>query len=72
MQPTVPSSFALVRTFIFRRYIRLRSYSAAPILDSARQAARRARKRRKKEAKHERLRDFYAWCAGCQAYGCIF
>ncbi|TGE27960.1 hypothetical protein [Hymenobacter metallicola] len=64
------NSFALVRTFVFRRYITLRR--AALATDPAAEAARKARKRRKKEAKHERLRNFFGWCAGCEAYGSIF
>ncbi|MET4108197.1 hypothetical protein [Hymenobacter sp. UYP22] len=72
MHPTVSSPFVLVRTFVFRRYLTLRSEVAAPVQDSAAAAARRARKQLKKQAKSERLRNFFGWCAGCEAYGSIF
>ncbi|UOQ71789.1 hypothetical protein [Hymenobacter cellulosilyticus] len=71
MSATSPTPFALVRTFVFRRYLTLRSI-AAPVQDPAAEAARKARKRRKKQAKHERLRNFFGWCEGCAAYGSIF
>lgn len=69
---TASSPFVLVRTFVFRRYLSLRSEVAAPAADAATVAARRARKQRKKQAKSERLRNFFGWCAGCEAYGSIF
>lgn len=66
------SPFALARTYVFRRYITLRQRAATPLPDPALDAARRARKQLKKQAKNERLRNFFGWCAGCQAYGSIF
>ncbi|MBD2716483.1 hypothetical protein KBK19_15685 [Microvirga sp. STR05] len=72
MTTPVASPFALGRTFVFRRYLTLRRHIAAPAADLAAKAARRARKLRKKEAKDERLRNFFGWCAGCEAYGSIF
>lgn len=73
MNPTAaPSPFVLARTFVFRRYITLRHYIATPAPTPAAEAARLARKRQKKAAKAERLRNFFGWCAGCQAYGSIF
>ena len=73
MNSTVISPFAVARTCVFRRYITLRNYAAAPIASLLTEAARRAaRKLRKKQAKDNRLRDFYGWCAGCEAYGSIF
>ncbi|RYU75828.1 hypothetical protein [Hymenobacter persicinus] len=73
MNSTAPTPFSLVKTCVFRRYITLRNYSAAPVASLVAEAARRAaRKLRKKEVKSERLRDFYGWCAGCEAYGSIF
>ena len=73
MSSPAVSPFAQARTCVFRRYLMLRHYTAAPVASLAAEAARRAaRKRRKKEAKDERLRDFYGWCAGCKAYGSIF
>jgi hypothetical protein len=73
MNSTVPTPFSLARTCVFRRYITLRNYTAAPVAALlAKTAQRAARKLRKKEVKSERLRDFYGWCAGCQAYGSIF
>ncbi|PJJ61210.1 hypothetical protein [Hymenobacter chitinivorans] len=71
MQPTTSRSFALVRTFVFRRYLTLRNHTA-PLSDRAAEAARKARKRLKKQAKHERLRNFFGWCEGCAAYASIF
>lgn len=71
MQTTLKSPFAHVRTFVFRRYLTMRHLAAAKP-DAAAEAARRARKQRKKEAKDERLRNFFGWCAGCEAYGSIF
>jgi hypothetical protein len=71
MQPTLPSPFAGARTFVFRRYLTLR-YQLASATDLAAKAARRARKLRKKEVKDERLRNFFGWCSGCEAYGSIF
>ncbi|UOQ77907.1 hypothetical protein MUN84_04490 [Hymenobacter sp. 5516J-16] len=68
-----PGPFALARTFVFRRYLTLRSHvvrpvAAPPVVD----AARKARKLLKKRAKEERLRNFFGWCEGCGAYGSIF
>ncbi|MCA8831101.1 hypothetical protein [Hymenobacter pini] len=71
MHVTAPSPFVLARTFVFRRYITLRNAVTAPSSEAA-EAARQARKRLKKQAKHERLRNFFGWCAGCEAYGSIF
>jgi hypothetical protein len=71
MSATSHTSFALARTFMFRRYITLRNITA-PVPDLAAAAARKARKRLKKQAKHERLRNFFGWCQGCAAYGSIF
>ena len=72
MTTPVASPFALVRTFVFRRYLTLRRPIAAPAPNVVANAARRARRLRKKEAKDERLRNFFGWCAGCEAYGSIF
>ena len=73
MNAAIPSPFAGFKTCIFRRYLTFRSQVAAPAApDSAAAAARRARKQRKKLAKDERLRNFFGWCAGCEAYGSIF
>ena len=71
MNVSVPSPFAGVKTCIFRRYLAFRQ-PVPVVADAAAEAARRARKRRKKLAKAERLRNFFGWCAGCQAYGSIF
>ncbi|GGG47782.1 hypothetical protein [Hymenobacter glacieicola] len=73
MLPAALSPFALARTFVFRRYLTLRSHvvrptTATPVVD----AARKARKQLKKRAKEERLRNFFGWCEGCGAYGSIF
>ncbi|MCB2377509.1 hypothetical protein LGH70_07945 [Hymenobacter sp. BT635] len=65
-------SFALARTFVFRRYVTFRNVVAAAAPDPAVAAARKARKQRKKAAKHERLRNFFGWWEGCAAYGSIF
>ncbi|TGE23703.1 hypothetical protein E5K00_00380 [Hymenobacter aquaticus] len=72
MSATSLPSFALARTFVFRRYLTLRTHLAAPAPDLAAEAARKARKRRKKQAKHERLRNFFGWWEGCAAYASIF
>jgi hypothetical protein len=73
MSTSAVSPFSRVKTCVFRRYSTLRHYSAAPVASLVAEAARRAaRKLQKKEAKSERLRDFYGWCAGCEAYGSIF
>lgn len=71
MKPTALHPFAGVRTFVFRRYLTLRyQFTSAP--DVAAKAARRARKLHKQQRKDERLRNFFAWCSGCEAYGSIF
>ncbi|SNR62979.1 MULTISPECIES: hypothetical protein [Hymenobacter] len=72
MHPTAPSPFALVRTFVFRRYLTLRNHVAAPTASPVKEAARKARKLLKKRIKNERLRNFFGWCEGCAAYGSIF
>ncbi|SHJ61294.1 hypothetical protein SAMN02745146_3531 [Hymenobacter daecheongensis DSM 21074] len=73
MNAPASSPFTLARTCVFRRYLMLRHYTAAPLAVLVAKAIRRAaRKRQKQEAKSERLRDFYGWCAGCEAYGSIF
>jgi hypothetical protein len=36
------------------------------------QHARAKAKAEKKERKHARLRFFFGWCAGCQAFGSAF
>ena len=73
MSSSVVSPFSRVKTCVFRRYLALRHYSAAPVAGLVAEAARRAaRKLRKKQVKDERLRNFYGWCAGCEAYGSIF
>ncbi|RSK31771.1 hypothetical protein [Hymenobacter metallilatus] len=66
------SPFGLARAFVFRRYLTLRPEVAHPAATSGADAALRARKLRKKRAKQERLRNFFGWCAGCEAYGSIF
>ncbi|QDA59032.1 hypothetical protein [Hymenobacter jejuensis] len=71
MNPTLPSPFSGVRTCVLRRYLTLR-YQLLSAPNGAAKAAQRARKRRKKQAKQERLRNFFAWCAGFEAYGSIF
>jgi hypothetical protein len=71
MNLTVLSPFAGARTFVFRRYLTLR-YQLASATDLAAKSARQARKLRKKQQKDERLRDFFGWCSGCEAYGSIF
>jgi hypothetical protein len=72
MNVSVPSPFAGFKTCIFRRYLTFRQQVVASPAQEALEAARRARKQRKKLAKDERLRDFFGWCAGCEAYGSIF
>lgn len=73
MQPTTSSPFALVRTFVFRRYIKLHNFTvSASVATLEAEAARKARKRLKKQAKHERMRNFFGWCEGCAAFGSIF
>ena len=44
--------------------------AAAPT--SAEQQARAIAKAQKKERKHARLRFFFGWCEGCQAFGSAF
>ncbi|RSK48794.1 hypothetical protein [Hymenobacter rigui] len=72
MLSTAPSPFALVKTYVFRRYITFRNEVTAPAASPVTDTARRARKLLKKRAKSERLRNFFGWCAGCEAYGSIF
>ncbi|MCR5889224.1 hypothetical protein LRS06_15915 [Hymenobacter sp. J193] len=67
MQPTSP--FTAVRTFRFLP-LGLPEDKTAKLRQLAEEKARR--KARKKAAKHERLRNFFGWCAGCEAYGSIF
>lgn len=69
---TASSPFVLVRTFVFRRYLTLRRPALAPAAEDPTAAARRARKQVKKQAKSERLRNFFGWCAGCEAYASTF
>jgi len=72
MNVSAPSPFAGFKTCIFRRYLTLRQQVVASPAQEALEVARRARKQRKKLAKDERLRNFFGWCAGCEAYGSIF
>ncbi|WP_426492616.1 hypothetical protein [Hymenobacter sp. 102] len=72
MSLPAPSPFAQAKIFVFRRYSTLRDEGAAPAASPVAEAARQARKRLKKRAKNERLRNFFGWCAGCEAYGSIF
>ena len=46
---------------------------AQPLLPTPEeQQARIQAKREKKERKHARLRFFFGWCEGCQAFGSAF
>ncbi|AHJ98526.1 hypothetical protein [Hymenobacter swuensis] len=72
MNAFVPSPFAGFKTCVFRRYLTFRQQVVSSPAPEALEAARRARKQRKKLAKDERLRNFFGWCAGCEAYGSIF
>jgi hypothetical protein len=47
--------------------------AAAPIVRTPEQELQHAQaKAQKKARKHERLRDFFAWCAGCRCMGGSF
>lgn len=72
MQAATNFPFTRTKTFVFRRYITLRQHLITPAPSLTAEALRKARKRLKKQEKHERLRNFFGWCAGCQAYGSIF
>jgi hypothetical protein len=72
MYTALPSPFASVRTFVFRLNWAPASTVAAPAKPRLSEAARRHKKRLKKQAKAERLRNFFGWCAGWEAYGSIF
>lgn len=72
MNVSLPSPFAGFKTCVFRRYLTFRQQVVVSPGQEAREAARRARKQRKKLAKDERLRNFFGWCSGCEAYGSIF
>ncbi|QIX60504.1 hypothetical protein FY528_15070 [Hymenobacter lutimineralis] len=69
MKPTVVAPFTAVKTFLFLP-LASPTQKVACLRQLAEEKARR--KRLKKEAKHERLRNFFGWCAGCEAYGSIF
>jgi hypothetical protein len=70
MDTAVVSPFARAKTVVFRRLITFRHYLNAT--KTCARALREARRRRKQQAKDARLRDFFAWCSGCEAYGSIF
>ncbi|RTQ47823.1 hypothetical protein EJV47_18060 [Hymenobacter gummosus] len=68
MYTAPPSPFASVRKVVFRLHWATPPAAAA----GPSKEEKRRRKRLKKEAKAERLRNFFGWCAGWQAYGSIF
>ncbi|WBA43688.1 hypothetical protein [Hymenobacter canadensis] len=70
MTTAAPNPFALVKTVVLRRCITLRHYLDAT--KTGTRALREARKQRKRQEKDARLRDFFGWCSGCEAYGSIF
>jgi hypothetical protein len=59
-QPQAPASAALVPG------------SQPQVGTPEEQQARAQAKRLKKERKHARLRFFFGWCEGCQAFGSAF
>jgi hypothetical protein len=67
---TVVSSFARAKANVFRRLITFRCYLSAT--KACARATREARKLRRRQVEDARLRDFFAWCSGCEAYGSIF
>ena len=70
MTTTIINPFSPAKTVVFRRLITFRHYLDAT--KTCAHALREARKRRRQQAKDARLRDFFGWCSGCEAYGSIF
>lgn len=70
MDTAAASPFARAKTVVFRRLITFRHY--LHVTKASTQALRRARKLRKQQEQDARLRDFFGWCSGCEAYGSIF
>lgn len=67
---TAASPLARAKTVVFRRLITFRRYLSAT--KAGAHSRRQAHKLREQQAKDARLRDFFGWCSGCEAYGSIF